>query len=118
MTTSYTEQQAWQARAARVVLDLIDQAARDDLPSLNWTISDVGVNIVGRSTVHPTTDRGVAIRRWADALGIELGEHRSETLGTITLTGVAKQTDTKYGFATIVLTCDVYTDDEAEGEGN
>jgi len=109
------EQRAWQRRAVVILAELLEQGERGDLPVLTWEIGHSGAHIIGRAVVHPTSARRERIEAWGQALGIELREHPGA--GTTTITGVAKQRRTKHGLATIVLTCDIYTDDEHEQAG-
>ncbi len=102
---------ALQRRAAHVITeDLLDQASREGLPMLTWSIGDVGAQIAGVSYAHPSSKRRDEITAWAKALNIELSEHASDT--AVTIMGIAKQAQTSFGFATIMLICDVYSDED------
>jgi len=113
MTTTTAEQTAWQRQAVRVLAGLLENAARDHLPVLAWSVGAAGVNLIGRSVAHPHPARRDAITAWAKALGIEVKEHRGSASAVIT--GTAKHLDTPWGWATITLTADIYDEGGEEG---
>lgn len=106
---------AWQRRAVAVLADLLDQAARDSLPVLAWTVGHSGAHLLGRAVSYPVSGRRDAIGAWGAALGIELRE-RVDSSGVTRVLGVAEQRDTAHGFCTITLAADVYAD-AAEEDG-
>jgi hypothetical protein len=110
--TADIDQLTWQKIAARVLLDLLDQQARDILPTLAWYVGDKGAVLTCRSYAYPSTRRRDAITAWADALKIELGEHPA-TPGMVTVRGSAEKR-TRHGDCLIVLTADIYEDDGDE----
>jgi hypothetical protein len=105
-TARQAGQIAWQRQATAILADLLARAAEENLPVLSWQIGAAGIDIVGRSVAYPTSRRRDDITAWAQALGIRLREHAGTDMTTIT--GTAKQQATRYGFATITLTCDLY----------
>jgi hypothetical protein len=115
VTAALAEQTAWQRRAVRVLADLLEQAARENLPVLGWSVGSAGIILTGRSFAEPGPARRDCLAAWAAALGIELREHRFSS-GTTVITGTAGQRDSRHGFCTIVLTADIY-DDAAEDTG-
>jgi hypothetical protein len=116
VTADPAEQTAWQRRAVRVLADLLEQAARENLPVLGWSVGSAGVNLVGRTWAQPGTARREALTAWGRALGIPLAEHQFDS-GTSVITGSAKQRDTRHGFCTIILTADIYDDAGEDGDG-
>jgi hypothetical protein len=111
MPDKFQVQIAQQRRAAHVISEyLLDRASRERLPMLNWTIGDAGVQITGTSYEHPSTQRRDEITAWAKALNIQLSEHADSTVTTIM--GIAKDVQTGFGPATIMLLCDVYHDEQ------
>ena len=115
MTATIAEQIAWQRQAVRVLAGLLETAARDHLPVLAWSVGSAGVNLVGRSFADPSPARRAAIAAWAKALGVELRELRGS--GSTAITGTVKQKDTPWGWCTITLTADIYTEDDENSRG-
>lgn len=105
----------WQRRATDILADLLEQAERDNLPVLVWTVHNAGCSLVGRSLATPSPRRRGEIRAWADALGIELDPERHEhqwQSGGSNITVSADQRETRHGFCTIALVADIYADDD------
>ena len=115
--TDAAEQTASQRRATAVLGDLLDQAARDGLPVLLWTVHNAGTYLIGRSLASPSHVRRGDLQSWADTLGIGLHEHKWESGGS-SLTGSAERHDTRHGVCTIALVADVYADDGEDAEGD
>ena len=109
-TSGFRDQMAWQLRAARVLTDLLERGDRDGLPVLEWTISDNGAQVTGRSYAQPGSARRAALAAWAAALSIRLGEEYHQDSRMTTITGTAKQERTRHGFVTITLTGDIWED--------
>ena len=91
------EQMTWQLRAARVLTGLLERAAREDLPVLEWTISHTGSQVTGRCYAQPGAARRAALAAWATALGITLGEEyhqdsRIAVLACLNPQGATEQT--------------------------
>jgi hypothetical protein len=108
------DQLGWQKRAVRVLGDLLDQQARDILPVLSWYVGDAGAVLTGRSYAVPSGRRRDAITAWADALKIELDPERPNAPGRVTVRGAGSR-QTPHGPCVIMLTCDIYEDDEKDG---
>src|SRR6266404_5520952 len=110
MPSKLQTQISLQRRAAYVISEwVLDRASRDGLAALNWSIGNVGVEIVGRSYALPSSKRRKEITAWAEALDIQLSEHTREAVTTVM--GVAQDVQTRFGFATIMLICDTYQDE-------
>jgi hypothetical protein len=113
ITIDPREQITWQRQAIAVLDTLLAQSLKTGLPRLGWDIGSAGCSLVGRSTVHPSTDRRAVIQAWADSLGLKVQEHKHQS-GMITLT--AHEEQRKFGklWATIALTADIFPDDDED----
>jgi hypothetical protein len=114
-TIDHREQIAWQRQALAILDTLLAQSLKTGLPRLHWSIGDSGVNLVGRSYVHPSTDRRAPIEAWARSLDLEVLEHEHQD-GMLTLTAHAKQKQFGKLWATITLICDIYPEDEEQDQ--
>ena len=63
-----TECAGWQRRAARGLVELLDAAAKADLPVLTWQVSSTRP-LVGRCLNLDMPARQRAFQRWCDFLG-------------------------------------------------
>jgi hypothetical protein len=106
-TFHHGEQVTWQRQALAVLDALLAQSVKSGLPILSWTIGGAGVNLVGTSYAHPEADRRAEVQAWADALDIELREHRHQA-GKITFTAHGKQKQFGKTRATVTLTADIW----------
>lgn len=113
VTINLSEQIVWQRQAIAVLDSLLAKAVKAELPRLHWEISDAGVGIIGRSTVHPSTDRRAAIQAWADSLGLKVQENKHQS-GMVTLIAHEKQKQFGKLWATIALVADIYPDDDED----
>lgn len=108
-----------QRRGARIIGEhLLELAARQDLPSLTWTIGDIGeadVRITGSSYEIPSALRRGRVAAWAGALGIKL---RETTEGNRTTILGWDMLQTPFGWAQLVLVSEVYGDDQDEASDN
>jgi membrane protein required for beta-lactamase induction len=109
-TSGFREQMAWQLRAARVLTDLLERGDSEGLPELEWTISHAGAQVTGRCYAQPGAARRAALAAWAAALGIRLDEEYHQDSRMTTISGTASRAPTRYGFATITLTGDIWED--------
>jgi hypothetical protein len=114
-TIDHREQVTWQRQAIAVLDTLLAQSLKTGLPRLKWDIGDAGCSLVGRSTVHPSTDRRTAIQAWANALGLKVKEHEHQS-GMITLTAHAAPLRVGKLSATIALTCDIWMEDDDQDQ--
>ena len=108
--SGFREQATWQLRAARVLTGLLERGAAEGLPVLEWTISHHGARVTGRCYAQPGAARRAALTAWAAALGIRLGEEYHQDSRMTTISGTATRAPTRYGFAAITLTGDIWED--------
>lgn len=112
MTVTPAEQRAWQIRACAVLGDLLERAARDELPVLLWSVDHAGVGAIGQSLLGTAAERRAAVRAWCDALGIEFKEHHWDSGGSAIRCVTPEGHQTQRGLCRIVLIADIQAGEE------
>jgi hypothetical protein len=119
------EQTAWQRQAVTVLGRLLELAAREGLPPIGWTVSYAGAQLTGQAppTAGPAA-RLAGWTAWRDALGEPDKEQEHQILGSTRLVAMWNRgrgwdgrrpllsDDDGYQMITLVLTADIYADDE------
>lgn len=114
MTVTPAEQRAWQLRAARVLADLLERAAAENLPVLQWIVDHAGVGVTGRAPLGTAAERRAAVQAWCEALGIEYAEHHWPSGGSSILCKSPDDYRMDRGLCRIALTADIQAGEEDE----
>jgi hypothetical protein len=118
------EQTAWQRQAVTVLGRLLELAAREGLPPIGWTVSYAGAQLNGTPpfTASPAA-RLAGWTAWRAALGEPDKEQEHQIGGQTRLVAMWNRgresvrrpllsDDDGYQMITLVLTADIYADDE------
>lgn len=65
---SDAEQIRWQRNAASLLGRLLEMAAKQGLPPVNWTVHSAGSALHGECTAHPLSVRRGHFTAWRDAI--------------------------------------------------
>jgi hypothetical protein len=96
-----------QQRAHRVLADLLDQAAAQNLPAIDWTLAAFEARLIGRCTAYPGPGRRRAdFEAWRAMLGANATEERTGEQ-PVRLTARAER---EGGQVTIEIAADLYDD--------
>jgi hypothetical protein len=96
-----------QQRAHRVLAGILDQAAAQGLPAIDWTLAAFEARLIGRCTAYPGPGRRRAdFEAWRAMLGAEATEERTGEQ-PVRLTA---RTESDGGRVTIEIVADLYDD--------
>ena len=96
-----------QQRAHRVLAELLDQAAAQGLPAIDWTLAAFEARLIGRCTAYPGPGRRRAdFEAWRALLGADATEERTGEQ-PVRLTA---RTESDGGRVTIEIAADLYDD--------
>jgi len=112
-TRTSNEQLSWQLRATRVLADLLRLAIREGLPGIAWTVSDVGMKLVGRCYGQTGAERRRDFQAWYAKVGATPRPEFTDAGGVTRLLAVASRYD---GLIDIVVVAEVYPGDEGEAD--
>jgi hypothetical protein len=96
-----------QQRALRVLGELLDDAAADNLPAIEWRLAAFEARLFGRCTAYPEPGRRRAdFEAWVAMLGADATEDNSNGQ-TVRLTAYAERDE---GRVAIEIAADLYDD--------
>jgi hypothetical protein len=64
----HAEQITWQRQAAALLGKLLELAAKQGLPPINWTVQSAGASLVGEVLTHPDAERRGRFDAWKAAI--------------------------------------------------
>jgi hypothetical protein len=102
------EQLGWQRRTVRVLDGLLEQASRDGLPVVAWSVSHAGVVLVARCFAHDPAQRRADFDAWCAVLGALRWPERTSG-ATTHLHAVANDYD---GLVDVAVLADLFAKDE------
>jgi hypothetical protein len=102
------EQLGWQRRAVRVLAQLLEQASRDGLPPVGWSVSDAGAVLVARCFAHDPGQRRADFDAWCGVLNADRWPEQT-TGATTHLHAVATDYD---GLVDVAVVADLFAEDE------
>lgn len=126
---SNAERIVWQRQACTLLAQLLKLAAKDGLPAINWTVTDVTASLHGESLARPHSLRREQFAAWKAAITVASGrdpdwdrEHEFSSGETRLAAGwrrlpvrLGAPADQLYPSATVALTASIWPDDEDEG---
>jgi hypothetical protein len=102
------EQLGWQRRAVRVLAQLLEQASRDGLPPVSWSVSHAGAVLVARCLAHNPAQRRANFDAWCAVLNARRWPEQT-TAATTHLHAVATDYD---GLVDVAVVADLFAEDE------
>jgi hypothetical protein len=101
------EQISAQGRAYRVLGQLLDRAAAENLPAIDWTVAASGARVLGRCTAFPGPgQRRADFEAWRAVLGTDA----SEAAASREVTRLAVRAERDNGLVTVEVVADLYDD--------
>jgi hypothetical protein len=100
-----------QGRAYRVLGQLLERAATEHLPAIDWTVIASGSRVLGRCTAFPGPRRRRAdFEAWRAELGAEAGQGTA----TADVPRLTARAEREHGLVTVEIVADLYDDPDIE----